>query len=234
MAVATDDQTRLDALLERNERRPELLIQVLQDLQREFGYLPEDGLRYVANELAVPLNRVYHVATFYKSFSLEPRGKHLVSVCRGTACHVRGAERLVETIQRELGIQDGQTTTDQLFTLECVNCLGACALAPVVVIDAVYYEKVTPDRLRGILKEYRDGNGAKGEEGTAEAPPEPAPAPEAPVEPEVAAAPEPAPAAAEEPAPEAPAAPSGPGKKKLSRIERKIRRKEKKGKGRKN
>jgi len=232
MAVATDDQTRLDALLERNERRPELLIQVLQDLQREFGYLSEDGLRYVADGLAVPLNRVYHVATFYKTFSLLPRGKHLVSVCRGTACHVRGAERLVDTVQRELGIQDGETTADQLFTLECVNCLGACALSPVVVIDAVYYEKVTPDRLRGILKEYRGGNGAKGEEVAAEAEAEPEPAPEAPVEPEVAAAPEPdpAPAAAEEPAPQAPAAPSGPGRKKLSRIERKIRRKEKKGK----
>ena len=141
MSATVAERTQLDDILARNERRPELLIQTLQDVQRALGHLPEDALRAVAERLAVPLNRVYHVATFYKSFSLMPRGKHIVSVCRGTACHVRGAERLADTVERELGIRDGETTDDLLFTLECVNCLGACALAPVAVIEGVDGDK---------------------------------------------------------------------------------------------
>lgn len=161
MAVAAEDQSRLDAILERNGRRPELLIQMLQDVQGALGYLPEDALRYIAERAGIPLPRIYHVATFYRAFSLRPRGRHQIAVCRGTACHVRGSERLVETVERELGIRDGETTEDLLFSLDCVNCLGACALAPVVVIDGVYYEKVTPDRLRSILDEHRNGGHAE-------------------------------------------------------------------------
>ena len=158
MATSEIDLGTLEEILERNERRPELLIQVLQDMQVRFGYLPEEGLRRVAEELGVPLPRIYHVATFYKAFSLRPRGKYVISVCRGTACHVRGSERLVEAAQRELGIRDGETTEDLMFSLECVNCLGACALAPVVVVGGATYGKVTPERLRQIIEGYRSGN----------------------------------------------------------------------------
>jgi len=164
MAVETKDRSKLDAILERNQRRPELLIQVLQDVQAEFGYLPEGLLRCAAERLGVPVTRIFHVATFYKAFSLQPRGKHVITVCRGTACHVRRSERLVDAVERELGIGDGETSENLLFTLECVNCLGACALAPVVVIDGVYYEKVTPDRLRTLIEECRNGGPKPAEE----------------------------------------------------------------------
>jgi NADH-quinone oxidoreductase subunit E len=219
MLLTTEDRSKLDGILERNGRNPEMLIQMLQDVQAEFTYLPEDHLRYVSDELRVPVTRVYHVATFYKAFSLEPRGRHIVTVCRGTACHVRGSQRLVETVERELGIRDGETTDDMAFTLECVNCLGACALAPVVVIDEVYYEKVTPDRLRKILDNYR--NGHEPEQAPADEAPAPAEAPPAPAEPPPAEAP-----------PEPPT-PAGPSKRALKRQERKGKRKAKKSKGRK-
>jgi len=233
MPLTTEDRTKLDGILERNGRNPAMLIQVLQDVQAEYAYLPEDHLRYVSGELRIPATRLYHVATFYKAFSLMPRGRHIISVCRGTACHVRGSARLVETIERELGIRDGQTTDDLAFTLECVNCLGACALAPVVVIDDVYYEKVTPDRLRKILDDYRNGHEGEPPAQQPQAVEPPAPAePPAPVEPPPAPAQPPVQPQAQAPPPEPPT-PAGPSKRALRRQERKSRRKAKKGKGRK-
>lgn len=202
-ALTSDDRVKLDGILLRNGRRPELLIQVLQDMQVELGYLPEDGLAYVAEHLDVPVPRVFHVATFYKAFSLKPRGQHVLNVCRGTACHVRGSERLVETVQRELGVRDGETTADRLFTLECVNCIGACALGPAVVVDGVTFARVTPDRFRKIIEGCRAGT-----------PPEPEGAPQAA---EAPAVPQAAEAAA---APK----PAGPSTKKLRRIERRLKR----------
>ncbi len=118
------------------ERAP--LISVLQDINHDLRYLPEPALRYVSRRLGVPLLAVYHVATFYKAFSLQPRGKHTIRVCQGTACHVRGAPRVLEAFKGCLGIQPGQTTPDKLFTLETVNCLGTCAMGPVVVADEEY------------------------------------------------------------------------------------------------
>jgi len=128
-----------------------MLIPVLQDVQAVLGYLPEEALRQVSIGLNVPLTRVYAVATFYKAFSLKPRGLYTVRVCCGTACHVRGAPRLVDAIQRHLKIAPGDTTKDKMFTLETVNCLGACALAPVVVVGEQYHEKMNPDRLKKLL-----------------------------------------------------------------------------------
>ena len=132
----------------------EQLIAILQDIQDEFGYLPQDALCRVAERLCVPLIQVYGVATFFKAFSLKPRGRHVVTVCMGTACYVRGAPAVLEELKRVLGIEPGETTDDMEFTLETVNCLGACALGPVVVVDDEYHEKVTPGKVKAILRKY--------------------------------------------------------------------------------
>ncbi len=131
------------------------LIAVLQDINRDLGYLPEPALRYVSRRTKVPLISVYHVATFYKAFSLQPRGKHLIRVCLGTACHVRGAQQVLEAIKGKLQIEPGQTTKDRKFTLETVNCLGTCALAPVVTIGSKYNGNMTPPKVNNVLKPYQ-------------------------------------------------------------------------------
>ncbi len=131
------------------------LIAVLQDINRDLGYLPEPALRYVSRRIKVPLIAVYHVATFYKAFSLQPRGKHLIRVCLGTACHVRGAQQVLEAIKGKLQIEPGQTTKDRKFTLETVNCLGTCALAPVVTIGSKYSGNMTPQKVSQTLKPYQ-------------------------------------------------------------------------------
>jgi len=146
----------LDAFLEPDNGHPADLIGILQEIQKAYKYLPEEALRYVSETMNVPLSQVYALATFYKVFSLEPRGKHVIRVCAGTACHVRGAKGLADTIGRLLGLEPGQTTQDRQFTFETVNCLGACALGPVVVVDDKYYEKVTRDRLKKILESYAE------------------------------------------------------------------------------
>jgi NADH:ubiquinone oxidoreductase subunit E/NAD-dependent dihydropyrimidine dehydrogenase PreA subunit len=131
------------------------LIAVLQDINHDLGYLPEPALRYVSRQTKVPLVSVYHVATFYKAFSLKPRGKYLVRVCLGTACHVRGAQQVLESIKGKLQIEPGQTTADRKFTLETVNCLGTCALAPVVTIGEKYNGNMTAPRVNNMLKPYQ-------------------------------------------------------------------------------
>jgi NADH-quinone oxidoreductase subunit E len=135
------------------------LIAVLEEIQAEYGYLTKESLRTVSKEIGLPLVDVYSVATFYRSFSLKPRGKHLIYACLGTACHVRGAPRVVEEFERQLGIKSGQTTEDMEFTLETVNCLGACALGPVVVIDGNYFSKVRKSKVSQLLENARNGNG---------------------------------------------------------------------------
>lgn len=132
-----------------------LLIAVLGEIQEKCNYLPEQAIREVASELELPLRDVYGVATFYQSFSLVPKGKHVITACIGTACHVRGGARMAELISKELGIKPGETTPDKQFTFETVNCLGACALGPVVVIDKEYYGNMTASKLESILKKYK-------------------------------------------------------------------------------
>ncbi|UCF08524.1 MAG: NAD(P)H-dependent oxidoreductase subunit E [Thermoplasmata archaeon] len=134
------------------------LIPVLQDINQRYNYLPELALRYVSECLEEPLARVFNVATFYTAFSLTPRGRHLIKVCQGTACHVRGAAQVLDELKRNLGIEDGETTPDLNFTLETVNCLGACALGPVVVIDGEYHP-TSPAKVNRLLKKYREGEG---------------------------------------------------------------------------
>ncbi len=133
------------------------LISTLEKIQSRYGYLPEDALRAVAEQTGRSLTDIYGVATFYRSFSLEPRGKHLVSVCLGTACHVRGGPAIAEEIQQQLGIRPGETTSDKEFTLEAVNCLGACALGPVVVVDGRYFPSVKTSMVKEILDKTRAG-----------------------------------------------------------------------------
>jgi NADH-quinone oxidoreductase subunit E len=133
------------------------LISILESIQAECGYLPQDALRQVAEKTGRSLRDVYGVATFYKAFSLKPRGRHLVSVCMGTACHVRGAPKVAEEFERQLGIPVGETTADKEFSLETVNCLGACALGPTVVVDGHYFRHVIPSGVKGILDRAREG-----------------------------------------------------------------------------
>ncbi len=133
------------------------LISLLEEIQAKYSYLPEEALRAVAKETGRSLVDVFGVATFYRAFSLKPRGRHLVSVCLGTACHVRGGPAIAEEVQRELGITSGQTTLDNEFTLETVNCLGACALGPVVVVDGHYFPSVKTSMVRQILDQARTG-----------------------------------------------------------------------------
>ncbi len=132
-----------------------MLISILQDVQAEYNYLPEEALIQVSQGLDVALSRVYSVATFFKAFSLKPRGRHLVTVCLGTACHVRRGQRLVDKVERDYGIKPDETTEDFRFTLETVNCLGCCALGPVVIVDGKYESQMNPDKLAHVLKRYK-------------------------------------------------------------------------------
>jgi NADH-quinone oxidoreductase subunit E len=133
------------------------LIAILEDIQVKYSYLPVDALKTVSEETGYSLVDIYGVATFYKAFSLNPRGKHLVSVCLGTACHVRSAPQIAEEFERQLGIRSGETSSDGEFTLETVNCLGACALGPIVVVDGHYFSKVTTSKVKQILNKARKG-----------------------------------------------------------------------------
>lgn len=156
----------LETILERHGRDSANIIAILQDIQAEANWLPEEDLRYVCSELDIPVSKLMALATFYKAFSLQPRGKHIVSVCQGTACHVRGAGRIVGAVERELGIQDGETDEDLQWTLETVGCLGACALGPIVVIDGEYHGQMTSVKATRLLKRVKkaDGNGAGGKD----------------------------------------------------------------------
>ena len=152
------DATSTAAVLETVERhrgKPGALIAILGDLQTHCGYLSEGALRTVSAALDLSPVDVYGVATFYRGFSLTPRGRHVVCVCEGTACHVRGAPRVVEHLERELAISSGETTSDGEFSLETVNCLGACALGPIVVIDDRYFSNVGTAKARRILRRVR-------------------------------------------------------------------------------
>ena len=138
-----------------SEKRYSLAI--LQDLQRRFGYVSRECLEAVSKKLGIKLSALYSMATFYRALSLEPKGKHIIRVCDGTACHIRGSTVLLDALERALRIKAGQTTRDGLFTVQTVNCIGACAIAPVMVVDEKYYAKVKPDEVKGILKSYRRG-----------------------------------------------------------------------------
>lgn len=142
----------IDGIVDSYDAKLTGAISILQDIQAHYKYLPREALQEMSKKLGVPLSQIFSLATFYKAFSLNPRGKHLVCVCMGTACHVRGAAKLSDELIRKLGIKDGETTKDGRFTLELVNCLGACALGPLMLVDDKYYGKMTSKKIDAILK----------------------------------------------------------------------------------
>lgn len=148
------DFPAIDAIVKKYGERKEFLICILQDIQSRYGYLPKEAMSRVAEKLDIPLIQIYSVATFFKAFTLRPKGGHTIQVCLGTACHVRGAERVLAKIKRDLDIDIDETTKDMNFTLKTVNCLGACALGPIVEIDGKYHGHMNTTKVESILKKY--------------------------------------------------------------------------------
>jgi NADH-quinone oxidoreductase subunit E len=148
------DSDKIDKIIDKHQGDGESLIQVLLEIQRENRWLPKEALEKVSEKLKVPLSRIQHIVTFYKAFSLVPKGRHEVHVCTGTACHVRGAPRLLDSVQDLTGIVPGETDQDLKFTLETVSCVGCCALGPVMVVDGEYHGKMAPAKAEEVLKNY--------------------------------------------------------------------------------
>ncbi len=148
------DVRLLNAIIKKYDGKKEFLICILQDIQKVFEYLPRKALIHVSEKLGIPLIQVYGVATFFKTFSLTPRGGHTCTVCLGTACHVRGAEKVLDKVKRSLDIEVGETTKDMQFTLKTVNCLGACALGPMMVVDDDYHGHMAQNKVDNVLKKY--------------------------------------------------------------------------------
>lgn len=147
---------RVLEILDRYEPAPHALIEILLDIQDACGYIPQEAMVLVSSRLGIPLIEVFRVAAFYKAFALTPRGRHVITVCMGTACHVRGSPRILDEVLGLLEVKPGETTADGLFTVECVNCLGACALGPVVVVDGQYHRHMTPAKLRKLILSIRE------------------------------------------------------------------------------
>ncbi|MFV9644209.1 MAG: NAD(P)H-dependent oxidoreductase subunit E [Desulfobacterales bacterium] len=148
------DIEKVDRILEEHEYRHSAIIGIMQDVQEIENYLPEETIRYISEKLELNLTRVFDIATFYKTFSLTPRGRHTIKVCCGTACHLAGAARNLDQVEKTLHIKDEKITDDRMFSIETVNCLGACALAPVVVVDEDYYDAVSPGKIKKIILSY--------------------------------------------------------------------------------
>lgn len=160
---------KVNAILEKHRYDPSNLIGILQEIQEEYRYLPEEILTYVATALRVSPAYVYGVATFYAQFSLEPKGKHIIRVCDGTACHVKGSERVLKAIREYLGLREGEhTTPDLLFTVETVACIGACALAPALMVDEEVHGLMDEEKVRELLESYmskEEGEASNGLQG---------------------------------------------------------------------
>ena len=150
----TDVEGKVKAIIEPWKGKKGGLIPILQGVQHEFGFLQEDAMDIISRELRIPTAEVYGVATFYAQFHLKPRGRHIIRICRGTACHVRGSLKILERVKEILKIEENGTTEDLRFTLEPVACLGACGLAPVVMINDVTYGRLTPDGIKPILDKH--------------------------------------------------------------------------------
>ncbi len=149
-----EDRKKITGIVEKNKPEIESLLPILQDINAEYRYLPENMLKYVALKLNVPLSQVYNIATFYNAFSLIPRGKYVISVCLGTACHVKGGQRILEGLERDLQIKAGETSSDQNFSLEAVRCLGCCGLAPVVTVNDDLYGKLNQAKTLKMVEKY--------------------------------------------------------------------------------
>jgi len=146
------DFVELDDLIEKDfEKDKENLIMILQAIQKRYTYLPEPALNYLATKIGIPISKIYGVATFYATFKLKPRGRNIISVCRGTACHVRGSQQVFDKVEKELDISDGETTKDNRFTLETVRCIGGCSLGPMVKINDDMYGRLSSEKIKKIL-----------------------------------------------------------------------------------
>ncbi|MCG6894814.1 MAG: NAD(P)H-dependent oxidoreductase subunit E [Desulfobacteraceae bacterium] len=155
------DVAAVDSILTKYPETKGNLISILHEVQNRFRYLPEEELRYISKKTGVPITQIYSIANFYNRFTLEPRGKNRVCVCLGTACHVKGAERIMNEMERVLGINTGESTDDLSFSLEEVRCIGACSLAPAVVINEDTHSKVTPKQIGQLLKKYQQTSSPK-------------------------------------------------------------------------
>jgi NADH-quinone oxidoreductase subunit E len=148
------DLSALDAIVEPYLSKKEMVIPVLQKVQEHYGYLPRPAMEGVSRLMRIPLSRLYGVATFYAQFKMKPRGRNIIRVCKGTACHIQGSPKIAERIEDLLGVQSGETTDDLRFTLEEVACIGACALAPVIVVNDNPHGRLTPDKVKAVLESY--------------------------------------------------------------------------------
>ncbi len=149
------DVSKIDSIIEQYEARESALLAILQDVQVGEKYLPKEALEYVSQKMNIPLVRVFRIATFYNALSLKPRGRHKIDVCLGTACHVRGGGKIMDKVERDLGIAVGETTKDKRFTLESVHCVGCCSLGPVAVIDGEVFGRLAQDKVPALLKDFK-------------------------------------------------------------------------------
>ena len=150
------DNEKLDKIISDSKTDQKELIHILHALQSEYGYIPPESIPFISNRLNISESEIFGVLTFYNAFSLTPKGEHVMTVCMGTACHVRGGSQIVEELERKLDVKVGETTSDDKFTLETVNCIGCCAIGPVVVVDKKYYSNITLNKIDSILKEYKE------------------------------------------------------------------------------
>jgi len=150
----TDIKNFIDSIIMKYDKDSGMLIPMMQDIQQARGFLPPDYLRTLSSELSIPLSQIFGVATFYSSFRLAPKGQHEITLCMGTVCYLKGAGKISDTICKEYNIQPGGTTEDRLFTLAAVNCVGACALAPVMIVDGTYHDGVTPEKAMEIISAF--------------------------------------------------------------------------------
>jgi len=150
------DNEKLEKIIGSSRTDQKEMIHILHDVQSEYGYIPPEAVTAISRLLKVSESEIFGVLTFYNAFSLTPKGEHVVTVCMGTACHVRGGPQIVEEIKRKLDVKVGETTADNKFTLETVNCIGCCAIGPVVVVDEKYYSNITLNKIDPILKEYKE------------------------------------------------------------------------------
>jgi len=148
------DLSRVDSIVEPYLGRKEMVIPILQKVQEDFGYLPRPAMEHVATRMHIPLSRLYGVTTFYAQFKLKPRGRNIIRVCKGTACHIQGSPKISERIEETLDVESGETTDDLRFTLEEVACIGCCALAPVIMVNDDPHGRLTPDKVKEILDSY--------------------------------------------------------------------------------
>jgi len=153
--MAEVSRDKVDEIIDKYEGKRGVLIQLLLDIQHELNWIPEESLRRVSNRLNIPVSHIYRIASFYTAMSLTPRGRHIVSICLGTACHVRGGPSILAETERLLNINAGETTPDMEFTMHRVNCLGCCALGPVMMIDGKYYGNLTRAKAKNVLTSYQ-------------------------------------------------------------------------------